>query len=97
MKVTEQGNMFHSQKHVFMRCIRTSPLELCTTEYRVHLITSTCGVTTKNSRLADGIDSSFIDMLGKYTTCIMRSLRRSSRCYWSAVDGDNRATVVEVG
>jgi hypothetical protein len=33
----------------------------------------------------------------KYTTRIMLSLRRSSWCYWSAVDCDGRATVVEVG
>jgi hypothetical protein len=39
----------------------------------------------------------FIDTLCKYATCIMRSLRRSSWCYWSAVDWDGRATVVEVG
>jgi hypothetical protein len=32
-----------------------------------------------------------------YTTCIMRSLRQSSCCYWSAVDFSGRATVVEVG
>jgi hypothetical protein len=35
----------------------------------------------------------FIGMLCRYTTCIMRS----SLCYWSAVDCDGRATVVEVG
>jgi hypothetical protein len=34
----------------------------------------------------------FIDTFCNYTTCIMRSLRRSSRCYWSAVDCDGRAT-----
>jgi hypothetical protein len=33
----------------------------------------------------------------KYTTCIMRSFKRCSRCYWSAVDCDGRATVVQVG
>jgi hypothetical protein len=35
----------------------------------------------------------FIDALCNYITCIMRS----SWCYWSAVDCDDRATVVEVG
>jgi hypothetical protein len=39
----------------------------------------------------------FIGTHCKHTTCIMRSLRRSSWCYWSAVDCDGRATVVEVG
>jgi hypothetical protein len=39
----------------------------------------------------------FIDTHCKYTTCIMRSLRWSSWCYWLAVDFDGRATVVEVG
>jgi hypothetical protein len=39
----------------------------------------------------------FIDTLCKYTTCIMRCLRRCSPCYWSAVDCDGQATVVEVG
>jgi hypothetical protein len=34
----------------------------------------------------------FIDTLCKYTTCVMRCLRRCSRCYWSAVDCDGRAT-----
>jgi hypothetical protein len=39
----------------------------------------------------------FIDTLCKYKTCVMRSMRQSSWCYWSAVDCDGRATVVEVG
>jgi hypothetical protein len=34
----------------------------------------------------------FIDTLCKYTTCIMRSLRQSSCCYWLAVDCGGRAT-----
>jgi hypothetical protein len=33
----------------------------------------------------------------RVTSCIMRSLRRNPWCYWSAVDCDVRATVVEVG
>jgi hypothetical protein len=33
----------------------------------------------------------------RVTTCIMRIFRRDSLCYWSAVDCDGRATVVEVG
>jgi hypothetical protein len=49
-----------------------------------------CGVITNNTRLQ--MVCSFIDTLGKYTTSIMRSLRRSSCCYWSAVDCDGRAT-----
>jgi hypothetical protein len=36
----------------------------------------------------------FIGTLCKYATCIMRSLKRSSRCYWSAVDCDGRATCI---
>jgi hypothetical protein len=39
----------------------------------------------------------FIDTFCKYTTRVMRSLKRSSRCYWSAADCDGLATVVEVG
>jgi hypothetical protein len=38
---------------------------------------------------------SFIDTLGKYTTCITRSLRRSSSCYWSAVDSLLTALLLE--
>jgi hypothetical protein len=53
------------------------------------------GVTTINTRLR--IVCTCIGTLCKYTTRIMRSLRRSSRCYWSAVDCDGRATVVQVG
>jgi hypothetical protein len=53
------------------------------------------GVTTINTRLQ--MVCTFIDKLSKYTTCIMRSLRRSSWCYWSAVGCDARATVGEVG
>jgi hypothetical protein len=34
----------------------------------------------------------FIDTLCKYTTRIMRSFKRCSRCYWSAVDCDARTT-----
>jgi hypothetical protein len=34
----------------------------------------------------------FIGTFCKYTTCIMRSLRRNPRCYWSVVDCDGRAT-----
>jgi hypothetical protein len=34
----------------------------------------------------------FIGTLCKYTICIMRSLKRCSRCYWSEVDCDGRAT-----
>jgi hypothetical protein len=40
---------------------------------------------------------SFIDTQSIYTTCIKQSLRRSSWCYWSAVDCDGRAIVIEVG
>jgi hypothetical protein len=40
---------------------------------------------------------SFITTHCEYITCIMRSLRRSSCCYWSAVACDGRAAVVEVG
>jgi hypothetical protein len=39
----------------------------------------------------------FIGTFCKYTTCIMRSLKRCSWCYWSVVDCDGRATVVQVG
>jgi hypothetical protein len=48
------------------------------------------GVATINARLQ--IVCTFIDTLCRYTTCIMRSLRRSSLCYWSAVDCDGLAT-----
>jgi hypothetical protein len=57
---------------------------------------SNCGearVTTNNRRLQ--MVCSFIDTHSKYTTCIMRSLRWSSCCYWLTVDCDGRATVVE--
>jgi hypothetical protein len=53
------------------------------------------GATANYARLQ--MLRSFIATLGRYATCIMRSLRRSSRCYWSAVDCDGQATVVEVG
>jgi hypothetical protein len=33
----------------------------------------------------------------RVTTRLMQSLRRSSCCYWSAVDCEGRATTVEVG
>jgi hypothetical protein len=41
-------------------------------------------ITTNNVRLL--IVCSFIDTHCTYTTCFMRSLRRSSCCYWSAVE-----------
>jgi hypothetical protein len=53
------------------------------------------GIPTINTRLL--MVCIFIGMFCKHTTRIMRSLRRSSRCYWSAVDCNGRATVVEVG
>jgi hypothetical protein len=52
-------------------------------------------IATNNALLQ--IVCTFIDTHSKYTTCIVRSLRRSSCCCWSAVDCDRRATVVEVG
>jgi hypothetical protein len=53
------------------------------------------GITTINVRLQ--MVCTCIDTLCKYTTCIMRCLKRCSWCYWSAVGCDGRATVVEVG
>jgi hypothetical protein len=52
-------------------------------------------VTTINTRLE--MVCTFIDTFCKYTTSVMRSLWRSSRCYWSAVGRDGRETVVVVG
>jgi hypothetical protein len=39
----------------------------------------------------------FICTFCKKTTCITWSLKQCSRCYWSAIDCDGRATVVQVG
>jgi hypothetical protein len=51
---------------------------------------------TINTRLQ--MVCTFIGTHCNYTTCIMRSLKRISRCYWSAVDCVGRATcIVEVG
>jgi hypothetical protein len=52
-------------------------------------------VTTSNTR--SQMVCAFIDTHCNYTPCIMRSLRRSSWCYWWAVECDGRVTVVEVG
>jgi hypothetical protein len=52
------------------------------------------GITTVNTRLQ--MVCTFIYTNCKYTTCFMRSLRRNSWCYWSAVHCDDRATVAEV-
>jgi hypothetical protein len=63
----------------------------------ISLVTCICGggIPTINIRLQ--MVCTFIGTLCKYTTRIMRSLKRCTRCYWSAVDCDGRATVVEVG
>jgi hypothetical protein len=53
------------------------------------------GIPTINVRMQ--MVCTFICTLCKYTTCIMRSLKRCSHCYWSAVDCDDRATVVQFG
>jgi hypothetical protein len=59
--------------------------------YEVILHSLYCrGIPTINTRLQ--MVCTFIGTLCKYTTRIMRSLRRSSRCYWSAVDCDGWAT-----
>jgi hypothetical protein len=60
-----------------------------------HSISIVGGIPTINTTLQ--MVCTFIDTLCKYTTCIMRSFKWCSRCYWSAVDCDRRATVVEVG
>jgi hypothetical protein len=53
------------------------------------------GIPTINVRMQ--MVCTFIGTFCKYTTCIMRSLKRCSWGYWSAVDCDGRATVVQVG
>jgi hypothetical protein len=47
-------------------------------------------IPTINTRLQ--MVCTFIGTFCKYTTHIMRSWKRCSRCYWSAVDCDGRAT-----
>jgi hypothetical protein len=54
------------------------------------LVNTVWGVPTINVLLQ--MVCTFIGTLCKYTTCVMRCLRRSSWCYWSAVDCDSRAT-----
>jgi hypothetical protein len=66
---------------------------------KTHIIQYTwcCGGGIPSLNVRMQMVCTLIGTFCKYATCIMRSLKRCSRCYWSAVDFDGRATVVQVG